>query len=115
MGNVYNFTDKHKPDSIKVYTEKEMLCMKCRACCNSLAFRMNRPTKDVLDFYRTRGCKIFEEDRDTVTILLENVPCPHISENGCDLYEKRPLVCKHFDGRTTNALKGICLWESMTS
>lgn len=36
---------------------------------------------------------ISDENHD---IALANLSCPHLGENGCQVYEERPLICRLF-------------------
>jgi Fe-S-cluster containining protein len=89
--------------------EKQELCKKCRMCCKKIAFILPLHS-DVIHFYKTRGWS-------TLTLLGRNQvevwkyeTCPHLTENGCDIYKDRPVACIIYDGRKDPLVAKDCLW-----
>jgi Fe-S-cluster containining protein len=92
---------------------KSILCRKCMKCCMSIGFPFYKPGVGVIEFYKTRGAKIYRENRDIYLIVIEN-KCPHLDLlRGCDIYETRPIACREFDGRRSNSIKEECLWQNL--
>lgn len=76
-----------------------MTCIKCQKCCRILTV----PTRYMLDqklveFYRARGIKLKMADGFGLDAVIP-YKCPHITKDGCDIYDRRPQVCRDFDGR----------------
>lgn len=110
----YNFTGRDKEGSIRVEDpRRHELCMGCMNCCKYMAFQTFNPTKEQLHFYQTRGFEVVDEGRGWKALKFM-APCPHLdAEQGCLIYENRPQLCRDFDGRNTNTLKGECAWETL--
>lgn len=70
-------------------------CGSCRACCS---FQKNEPKSgdDLSVFVESR----IDEEIRMVLPQKENMECLYLSvDNGCDVYEKRPTMCRIFDCR----------------
>ncbi len=93
-------------------TQQQEDCIKCQLCCKALVFRI-APSKTSLEFYRARGLKIHKDGSWLADDYFVEVPhvCPHLTNNGCDIYENRPLACQAFDGKRNVATKEKCLWN----
>jgi Fe-S-cluster containining protein len=94
--------------------KKSELCLKCLKCCTYIAVPsiIDSNNAFVVNFYKTRGCKTFVH-KNILMIVIE-YKCPHLTENGCSIYDKRPIICKNYDGRLDETIKvmgDICLWE----
>lgn len=59
-------------------------------------------------FYETRGCKIMPTDQ--LPYIVIPYPCPHLTEKGCAIYDKRPIACRNYDGRRDPIMHYTCLW-----
>jgi len=64
---------------------KQELCVKCRKCCMTILHMPN--VKDPL-------------------------PCPHLTDKGCSIYERRPQACRTYDGRLE---REDCLWHTLSN
>lgn len=92
-------------------TLKEKLCLKCKKCCNEITIATGYPAdKEILEFFTARGFRI-SIIKNTVFLTLTNFPCPHLKDNGCDIYKDRPSICKNYDGR--NEFGNECLWSNI--
>ena len=95
--------------------EKSDLCLTCLACCKALAI----PTPYVYsnaefkEFYRVRGCGIVPVTGEEFSLVWLRIACPHLTIEGCDIYEDRPEWCKKYDGRLDPLMKDICKWEEL--
>jgi Fe-S-cluster containining protein len=90
-------------------TKKQELCLQCFKCCERVGFYTlyTDSDPDAINFYRIRGFDIsFEKGYLKVVIDL---PCPHLTPKGCNIYNARPQVCVDFDGRREFGEK--CLWS----
>lgn len=99
----------------KKLSQKQRLCLECRKCCQELgvftlkAFYEDQP-EDVIHFYKTRGCTITPHESGLIYMSIK-VPCPHLIESGCAIYEQRPQICRKYSGIEEFG-KG-CLWASL--
>lgn len=46
---------------------------------------------------------------------LEQLSCPHLGENGCQVYEDRPLICRLFGTTPSLACPNGCKPSTMTA
>jgi Fe-S-cluster containining protein len=90
-------------------TEKSRLCVKCQRCCNTLYIPLAVGPYFPLNLYATRGIKIIWKSFQPYAII-ENIPCQHLTEEGCSIYEKRPFDCKIYDGRNDIFYPEKCKW-----
>ena len=104
-------------------TQKQELCLKCKKCCKSLGLHTFYTNMDVdtLQFLQIRGVKLgfynhgITKDGDPIQFVKAelDMACPHLTENGCDIYAVRPTVCREYDGRNSMG-KDECLWSTLT-
>lgn len=89
---------------------KSELCLKCLKCCDYIAVRsiVNPNNFFERQFYQTRGCTTMVIDNQTLVFIPFR--CPHVTKDGCDIYENRPHYCKTYDGRKDPFMKDTCLW-----
>jgi Fe-S-cluster containining protein len=89
---------------------KSELCLKCLECCKWIGVVSAIDPNNYFErsFYEIRGCKTFVKDGHLIVIIP--FKCHHLTEKGCDIYEKRPLYCKEYDGREDPFMKSKCLW-----
>jgi len=97
----------------KLKSRKQKLCIECQKCCRDVsvytrADLYNCSNRKVIEFYRTRGFKVHKEG--DAILLTFSIPCPHLTPDGCDIYEKRPEVCREYDGMED--FDEECLWSS---
>jgi len=93
--------------------EKQKLCLSCLECCKTLAtpFDYYRLSDEDIKFYKMRGAQFFTTNKGPFMVL--NFSCPHLTENGCSIYEERPRICKEYDGREIPFMKGKCKWYEL--
>lgn len=89
---------------------REDLCLQCMECCKIIAVQAPYciDNKDFVEFYHTRGCAIIAT-KSLPVIVIEN-KCPHLTDKGCDIYNRRPEWCRMYDGRIDPVLRHVCLW-----
>ena len=61
--------------------------------------------------YQARGLELFYTGKD-ILVLVPSV-CQHLTEQGCDIYENRPLACKVYDARNSLTIGPKCLWNML--
>mgnify|MGYP001167447106 CR=1 FL=1 len=111
---------KTQPDaglqrSKKRLTKKQQLCIQCRKCCQELGvFTLNAfyedPPEDVIHFYKTRGCSITPHESGLLYLSIK-IPCPHLTDEGCAIYETRPQICRKYSG--LEEFGDGCLWAGL--
>ena len=99
----------------KELTEKQKLCLACLKCCTKVGvytdpaiYEMSE--RDVIRFYEARGAAV-SKDGDLLFVLFD-LPCPHLSKTGCDIYRKRPKICRIYSGM--DEFGEECLWSSLS-
>jgi len=88
--------------------EEKKLCLKCQFCCR---FMINSKEMDqhTLEFITSWGIMLITDGGKIGTLLPH--ACQHISDEGCKIYENRPLVCKNFKGGDEIKIwRPFCLW-----
>jgi len=98
----------------KAGSRKQKLCLECQRCCKEIGVYTHADfydcsLKEVLKFYKMRGCSV-EKDKGAILLTLP-VPCPHLTPDGCAVYEKRPQCCREYDGMEDFGDK--CLWSTL--
>ena len=93
---------------------KQKLCIECQKCCRDVSIYTradlyNCSEKKVIEFYKTRGFDVQKEGKSILLTL--SMPCPHLTPDGCAIYEKRPRVCQEYDGMED--LGDECLWSGL--
>lgn len=63
--------------------------------------------EDLIEFYETRGFRATKSG-DLIVLTLKQT-CPHLTPVGCDIYEKRPQVCRDYSG--LNDFGSECFWS----
>ena len=91
--------------------KKEKLCLQCAECCKILAVEVTLQSMppEAIAFYVTRGCWLATLSGGRLGLVIP-YQCPHLTPEGCDIYEDRPLVCKDYDGTRDPLMKDKCLW-----
>ncbi len=95
-------------------SRKQRLCLECQKCCRSVGVYTHPDlydgsTKEIMEFYKMRG---FTEQKDNGALLLTiPLPCPHLTTDGCGIYEKRPLACRKYSGIEDFGRE--CLWSRL--
>jgi len=93
--------------------EENEICLACGRCCHYMTFVLHPAPKDFkeyVEFYEARGCMI--------TMLATGIAvtvkslCPHLKwinlDHVCDIYEKRPELCRKYDGRLDPFFRKYC-------
>jgi Fe-S-cluster containining protein len=102
------------PASTKL-TKKQQLCLSCLKCCSKVGVYTD-PTiyelseKDVINFYEARGATV-SRDGDHLFVMFD-LPCPHLTKAGCNIYGKRPKICRIYSG--LDEFGKECLWSSLS-
>jgi Fe-S-cluster containining protein len=93
-------------------TKKQELCKECQKCCKRIGIytRYRDVDADAINFFKIRGFDVFFDDMGFVKLEL-NLPCPHLTNTGCDIYNARPVVCAEYDGRKDYGEE--CLWTTI--
>jgi Fe-S-cluster containining protein len=90
--------------------EKSRLCMECGyKCCRMLGMWTNVTYPEAIEFYKARGGRVVNIGKRTMIVF--DVDCPNLTDDGCGIYEDRPAICQEFDGRNAPELEGVCLWR----
>lgn len=79
-------------------------------CCKVIAVRaaINPQHMQTKHFYETRGCKIIPTD--VLPLIVIPYKCVHLTDAGCSIYDKRPAICRNYDGRKDPVMFYTCLW-----
>ena len=90
--------------------EQQKICIKCGECCRWMTFTLNIPEakrrQKFIEFYKVRECVVKIEEEQTV-VMIPHI-CPHLKDDGCDIYEDRPIACREYNGRYDPHLKYKC-------
>jgi Fe-S-cluster containining protein len=80
-------------------TPEQEICVKCQKCCKKISIYTVYSASDrtAIEFYRTRGFSINPTTKGFINLSMD-IPCPHLTESGCDIYETRPEVCRIYVG-----------------
>ncbi len=89
--------------------KKEKLCLQCMECCKNLAVPIESISPETIEFYIVRNCRIASILGGKRGVVIP-LPCPHLTPEGCDIYSKRPLACRQYDGTKDPLMKDKCLW-----
>ncbi len=99
----------------KKQKEREALCKACQRCCKEL-YIYTHPVmygcsaQKVIDFYEARGFSVTRLEKDALILGL-HYPCPHLTPQGCAIYEKRPQACREYSG--IEDFGEECLWSTL--
>ena len=96
-------------------TKKQQLCIECKKCCTKVGVYSDPAIyelseKDVIHFYEARGATVTRSD-DHLFIVFD-MPCPHLAQHGCNIYEKRPKICRIYSGQEEFGEE--CLWTVLS-
>jgi Fe-S-cluster containining protein len=102
-------------DKSSLMKKKEQLCVKCRKCCEKVGVYTDPSIyevseKKVISFYQARGATITKSGSELFIVF--NIPCPHLTNKGCAIYQKRPFICKAYSG--LDEFGEDCLWSQLT-
>lgn len=87
-------------------------CQQCGTCCKWLGFSFDGLSGKALEFYKERGCKILKSEHGEYRIYIA-IPCPHLKESKCAIYDNRPLVCIEGRGFEDPICASECKWKSI--
>jgi len=45
--------------------------------------------------------------------MILDLPCPHLTSDGCSIYKERLRVCREYDGRKVPFMKDKCKWYEL--
>jgi Fe-S-cluster containining protein len=100
--------------------KNSIICVKCNECCKWMTFTLRPETKRLMDkyteFYKARSCKVKQAvggaDGNPAYVLTVMVPymCGHLNlvTGMCDVYDRRPQLCREYDGRWDPDMQDIC-------
>ncbi len=96
-------------------TKKQQLCLSCLKCCGKVGVYTDPAIyelteKDVISFYEARGASISRDGQHL--FVLFDLPCPHLTKTGCDIYPKRPKICRIYSG--LDEFGEECLWSTLS-
>jgi|GEM_PF-1009936 Fe-S-cluster containining protein len=96
-------------------TKKQQLCIECKKCCTKVGVYTDPAIyelseKDVVNFYKARGAAVTRSDNHLFIVF--DLPCPHLAQNGCNIYEKRPKICRIYSGQEEFGEE--CLWTLLS-
>ncbi len=99
----------------KELTEKERLCLACRRCCTEISVYTHPvlytcSAEKIVDFYRARGFDVTRLEEDAIILSFRHV-CPHLTADGCDIYDTRPSACAEYSG--IEDFGEDCLWSTL--
>ena len=99
----------------KKTTKKQQLCIECQKCCTKVGIYTDPAIyelseKDIIHFYEARGATVSRSNEQLFIVF--DIPCPHLNLNGCDIYEKRPEICRIYSGK--EEFGDECLWTSLS-
>jgi Fe-S-cluster containining protein len=90
---------------------KQQLCLSCLKCCKVIGVPISSyyaSIPQVHEFYTTRGGRVVPYK--DFTLIVFPFPCPHLTEQGCSIYQSRPNACRAYDGTKDPIMKDECLW-----
>jgi Fe-S-cluster containining protein len=95
--------------------KKQELCIKCRKCCKQVGvytdpYIYEMGEQDVIDFYEARGATVTKSDAELFIVF--DLPCPHLTPKGCNIYPKRPKICRIYSG--LHEFGEDCLWSTLS-
>lgn len=71
------------------------VCIKCQRCCK-VAYIPVHPGVEV-ELYKVRGFKV--KYHQGIAFIIINQKCQHLTKDGCNIYDSRPMACVVYDGR----------------
>jgi len=71
-----------------------MSCARCGKCCSYMTIVPMWSHKGNEDWLGYHGCEIVEHEG--VEYIKIPIPCKHLKDGLCEIYETRPKMCKDF-------------------
>lgn len=97
------------PAKTKATTPEQRVCIECQECCRYLTFIVGEDVINLYsEIYTVRGCKIRRVKGEKTYSLRVPSVCPHLTPDGCNIYETRPQHCKEYDGRFDPFMQDLC-------
>ena len=87
--------------------QKNELCLSCQWCCRNILMRVPAIDEPFMQFYHAWGVHLEMFDGLLFAVLPHK--CQHITEKGCGIYDKRPVVCRGANG-SDEITKMRCQW-----
>ena len=105
---------------MKKLNEKNKLCLECLECCKKVSlpiivpenFDINKNFYLFEEWAAVREIEIIETV-DNIIWMAVPYPCQHLTENGCKIYDYRPIICRMYDARKDPAARKKCLWNKI--
>lgn len=89
--------------------KKQELCLSCKECCKWIEIPTNHQyTLEVVEFYEARGWSVIKRG-DTVCVYKKET-CPHLTDEGCNIYVTRPVACRVYDASNDPLVE--CKWKT---
>ena len=94
-------------------TEQQKNCIECRECCEYIEIPTTMLSLEVVDFWIERGEQFYINPASGVLHVRFYKPCRHLTENGCAIYDNRPMmcsayICNHKDKSVKVAKEQLC-------
>ena len=95
-------------------TQKQRLCLSCMRCCKEVGIYTHpgmyiSTPEELATFYEARGFSVARSGE--LLVLTLKHPCPHLTPDGCDIYENRPRICADYSG--LEDFGDRCLWSAL--
>jgi Fe-S-cluster containining protein len=110
-------TENNQESSKIILSEetKSKLCLLCLGCCKDIIITTVHRYNDsnilqAMELYHTRNIYSIGFQNGYL-VLKADIPCRHLTPEGCSIYKSRPEACKVFDGSKSQYLEDICLWH----
>ncbi len=91
--------------------EDNLICIKCQECCKWITFTTAPLPLELKEYYKAKGCKLTYlaplNPKSQVAVMIRSI-CPHLTKQGCDIYNKRPTHCRIYDGRQDTLMALRC-------
>jgi len=78
----------HKTEKVK---DK---CGECHSCCQFFLITLSEVPNDFMQFIHTWGIST-DKNGDSVLLKIYS-PCQHLTKDGCDIYQQRPIYCRDY-------------------
>lgn len=96
----------------KLDIERSNYCLQCLKCCKyvSLPVEITGPMYLYEEWAAVRAIEIITIE-DNIIWMRVPYPCPHLTEQGCRIYEYRPVVCRIYNALKDPAARKYCKWQ----
>lgn len=89
-------------------TPEQKYCIKCQLCCKRVYVsskywlpgfsEAEENAHKVKEYFQALGFKVVEDESKETYGLWLNYHCPQLTHRGCKIYNKRPRICREFNG-----------------